>query len=286
MATGMRAAAAASLRVGSFMLDANPPRILVDPEADKQREEREAVITREDAEYFRGVFGGLLSVAPAVVRPRWHVIQRDIKAAGLSEKDALGRRIGLHSFRRMVGSEVDRAGYSREMIRMRLGHKDIRSADPYVVRQVEEQQEVAENLGRRMVKKSTFSVDTGSKIAEDVGATVGPSSSESPDQDGCRLPASQLSQANGREPPSFSDPNPTGRQAGSGGSNLPDEPGTGKWAIQGSNLRSNPPDSTVGLATIVALYQRQIDHLSSLTAGHRPEATRGPEQTDRDRQPH
>jgi integrase len=268
MATGMRAGAAASLRVDSFRIDADPPRILVAPEADKQREEREAVISEGDAEYFRRTFAGRHPAEMAVERPRWHVIQADVRSAGLAVEDSLGRRFGLHSFRRMVGSELDRAGYSREVIRMRLGHRDIRSADPYIVRQVEEQQEVAERLARRMKKssdKAPKSVDTGSDMTDD-GDVKAASPTSNADEIGERPAPGGLDNRRVQAPRSLSQ-EPAGRNA----SGRPDPPDEYRFEPCIAHSVNQPLDA----GEITRLIQRQLEVLSLFAPGRNAEGRDG-----------
>jgi integrase len=166
IATGMRAGAAEALRVRDFELSAEPPRIIVRAEADKSGQERSMVISEDDRRYFEAVLKGLPPGAPAVHRPHHKVLSSDARAAGIEVKDGQGRGLGFHCFRRWHGSEMDRQGFSIEQIRQRLGHKTIHSTMGYLVRELEEQQGVAERLSQVREKKSTNNVDTGDRLPD------------------------------------------------------------------------------------------------------------------------
>lgn len=166
ISTGMRAGAAESLRVRDFELNADPPRIVVRAEADKSRKERSLVISEADRAWFEAELAGRGPNERAFKRPHHKVVNSDARAAGVPVKDERGRGVGFHCFRRWYGSEMDRQGFSIEQIRDRLGHTCITMTQRYLVRELEEQQGVAEQMTRVVQKNHEISVDTGGKIAD------------------------------------------------------------------------------------------------------------------------
>lgn len=170
MATGMRAGAAAGLRVRDFELTAEPPRIIIPADLDKSDTERSLIISTDDRDYFAEVLAGRAPGELAVKRPHAKVLYADAEAVGIPAKDSQGRGVGLHCFRRWYGSEMDRQGFSLEQIRQRLGHKTIHSTMGYLVRELEEQQGVAEQINLTVRKTSGKTLDSRNRMPDDESA--------------------------------------------------------------------------------------------------------------------
>lgn len=259
IATGARAGAVESLRVRDFLLNADPPRIVVRAEADKSRKERALVISETDRAWFEAELHGRGPNELAFRRPHHKVLTSDAVACGLPAKDDRGRGVGFHSFRRWYGSEMDRQGFSLEQIRDRLGHTCITMTQRYLVREVEEQQGVAEQLARVVQKNPTFFVDTGGRMPDAMNAkNDNPTTSDHADNRGVRSLPVVLRSRTAATPrdPAFPPGPPPGRYEGkSEPRSSPFPPQSGR---QDLNLRPGRGDSRNDR---LALLHRMLDLL-------------------------
>lgn len=240
IATGARAGSAQALRVRDFLLNSEPPRVVLRADTIKGRAEQEIIISAADRDYFAAVLAGLPPGELALTRPHHRVLRSDAKAAGVPVLDDRGRGVGFHCIRRWHGTEMDRQGFSIEQIRQRLGHKDIQTTAGYLVRELEEQQGVAETLA----KMSPKSLDAGNRIADAMTAKTGSPTAE-PKSTGRRLPVPVFAKSNRAGVPVDFGQQPPGRLL-SGGSDdrepVNQAPGSrGEWAQQDSNLLPSRP---------------------------------------------
>lgn len=124
--TGMRAGEAQVLRWRDWEFDATPPVVVLQPGLTaKGHAGRRVVLSPDDAGWFRWLKSDQSPDELCFERPAWGVIQRDLRAAGIPEMDKYGRRAGLHSFRRYVGTALAAAGLSPKVAQARLGHSTI-----------------------------------------------------------------------------------------------------------------------------------------------------------------
>ncbi|MEM9372406.1 MAG: site-specific integrase [Planctomycetota bacterium] len=241
MATGMRAGAAAGLRVRDFQLDGEIPRIDVPAEFDKTRQERSVAISFEDAAYFRRVLDGRVPDEVAFKRPSAHVLKSDAETAGVVLKDHMGRGVGFHCFRRWHARQLQRAKVDAGTIQDRLGHSSILTTMDYFDSELHDQQLVAEELTPAALKSSGILLDTNNRTPDDALVTNG----LNPNQ------TVQNVRAQIARPPFVTDQTPSDRpasglhkqlgksQPGRLNDQEPDFTGTGsevQWAQQDSNL--------------------------------------------------
>ena len=276
IATGMRAGAAENLRVRDFLLNAEPPRIVVRAEHDKSGIEREIIISDDDRVWFERHLAGRSPEQHAFDRPHYKTLYSDAKAAGVPVKDERGRGVGMHCFRRYHGTEMDRQGFTMEQIRQRLGHKTMQSTMGYLVRDVEEQQGVAERLGSLAGKNSganaDMPLDKGDGVPDNFSARNGlTQTSDRPDCQGSDPSAAVSRKTTRRGRPASGLDSPPGPIGPGRNETRPPQRGPVSEAESGRqdlNLRPFGLDESVSR---VALLHRIIDLLDRETPGRKAE---------------
>lgn len=127
--TGMRVGEATVLRWRNFQLDLHPPRVTLPPGLTRKATRgRTVTLTEPDAAWLtearRERLGG--DQDDLVFRePNWRVIHRDMKAAGVAERDHIGRTASLHSFRRFAATALALADLHPLKAQVRLGHTNL-----------------------------------------------------------------------------------------------------------------------------------------------------------------
>ena len=130
---GLRVGEAARVRWSDLELDADPATLAVRSHKGKRKRAasyalpealREALLYQRRATQpeTRDAVWGFLSDRSANAARR--VLVNDCKACGVDVEDGRGRRAGWHCFRRLVGSELARAGVSPKVAQSVLGHAD------------------------------------------------------------------------------------------------------------------------------------------------------------------
>lgn len=205
---GMRAGAFEKLRVEHFEIqDRGAARIRPTPDLSRKGLPEQIPISAELA----GVVAARiarhgLQLGQVVFgrRPTRRTFLGHVEGAGIPMLDERGRRLGLHSFRRFVGTELQRQGVPIKVAQERLGHASIETTLRYYSdHRVSEHQAATDKL------QSVLDGWAGSGSAVPVGQATGPGSARKQSPSPRRLVKTDPYQL-----------------AGSG-----DE-----WALQGSNL--------------------------------------------------
>lgn len=180
--TGLRAGELASLTVGSFSLDEDPPTVTVQAGYSKHRKQDVIMLKKGTAAFLKGRFAGRMPTVPAVRvldrNCRTKVLRQDLGAARAAwlaaepdpqtrvEMDGTdflmyrrrdGRFAGFHAFRSATGSFLNAGGVNMKVIQSILRHSDIGlTANTYSHAYREDEVQAVEklpDLGRRPEKK-------------------------------------------------------------------------------------------------------------------------------------
>jgi len=123
--TGVRISEAHACLWGWLDLESTPPTLTVPAiERSKRRADRVLALDPETASILRVV----QNPDPQAKVFEWthdRKLERDMNAAGISEKDPLGRAVAFNGFRRFAPSALAKAGVSPEVARQRLGHTSV-----------------------------------------------------------------------------------------------------------------------------------------------------------------
>jgi integrase len=135
--TGFRAGDLASLTPLCFALDATPPTVTVDPKYTKGRREEPIPLPAWLVERLRPWLAGRPPTdrlwpggwAKEKRQQKW--LARDVKRAGVAERDERGRTVTFHSLKRRYVTSLIRAGAKVHEVRRLARHKDARTTLDY-----------------------------------------------------------------------------------------------------------------------------------------------------------
>ena len=147
--TGLRKSELASLTIGQVVLDDKPPYLVLHAADEKSRRGAHLPLHPELAKGLRlwiqqkkKFAGGKLNQSePLLYVPTGldRIFNRDLKLAGISKKDALGRVVDVHSLRHCHASLLAKSGATPAVAQKSMRHSDIRlTMDIYTHIEVEE----------------------------------------------------------------------------------------------------------------------------------------------------
>jgi integrase len=137
--TGIRAGELAELTPLAFQLDANPPTVTVEAKDAKGKRAEPIPLPDHVVERLRPWLAQKHPGARlwpgywARQRKQIHWLERDLKRAGVAERDERGRRVTFHSLKRRFVISLIQAGGKIHEIRRMARHRDVRTTLNYYV---------------------------------------------------------------------------------------------------------------------------------------------------------
>ena len=130
--TGLRKNELTTLTLGCLELNANPPHLILDPKNEKNREGNSIPLRSDLVEDLRtwidakpetetGPDALLFNVPTGLLR----ILDRDLKAAGISKKDSRGRTVDIHALRHTFGTMLSAAGVKPRTAQEAMRHSSI-----------------------------------------------------------------------------------------------------------------------------------------------------------------
>jgi integrase len=264
-----------------FETGATPPRVLIPAEFSKTGNEYVCALDNATAaaiDLHRLTLPDHAASLPLFKRPTRKQFFRDCRRAGVQLKDARGRGVGLHCFRRgMVTTTLD-MGFDIKVAQMQAGHASVATTVLYADRDIRNQGCAAESLAQSLVsgisrgipdrpgapvsprnrdkvnENSAHAVDDGRGICEGEGVTrpmpttTNPTRSSDPRR---AAPAGRVTTSQRGVRPGSGD-----RSSDRMGSD-----GMSKWAIQDSNRYPPHPDVPPRAAAILERFLDIADRL-------------------------
>ena len=131
--TGLRAKELAAVRPESFHLDATPPVVVVEAKDQKGKRDEPVPVPSHLVAPLRAWLATQPAGQPlwpgtwAKNREQWSWMRRDVKRAGIAERDARGRNVTFHGLRRRYVTRLFQAGGTVPEVRRLARHKDVRT---------------------------------------------------------------------------------------------------------------------------------------------------------------
>lgn len=172
--SGLRIGELLELRGEHFRVWTDAPHIYVPPEvAEKGHREKTVALDEETAGMLRAHLDGKGKSERAFGRVKHDTLKRDMRVAGIADKDERGRTVAWHGFRRFVPTELQRAGVSAAVAQQQLGHTRIETTlQHYTDSSLAELHRAAGVLSDALrsypqsTEKSAVSLDKGKWIAD------------------------------------------------------------------------------------------------------------------------
>ncbi len=129
--TGLRFRELGQLRCGDLELSGAEPIVRLPASIQKTREYKVLPLATEVADAWRPLVQGRPPDARLFARgmPSHHTLRRDLDAAGIERRDARGRSVDFHSFRKTFTTFLQVAGVDRRVVMEVARHKDSRLTD-------------------------------------------------------------------------------------------------------------------------------------------------------------